>query len=1037
MNLLLIDDTIMDIKIFTDSINDKTKYVIYNYNNTFEEITDKISELSVDVFEIIGFVFYDNHSNEQLFLEREYFKQSDKILDFIKNLIELYKIKIIDFLACNLLKYPSWNTYFALLDKLYSVKIRASNDRTGNLIMGGDWILETSNVNIKNIYFTDKILLWKNVLDFSGSTCINILTNDITKNLYISGRDYNGIDGTNSSFIKNLLNYSEINDKFINTKIINMDVGPANQIMIITDEIENNLYCAGNNTENMLGYSNNYNTFLFQNVCLSPLDKILLNKKIVKVSCGINHTGIIDSNNVLYMCGSGSNGQLGLGSKIKTSTFEIIDSLARISTNVNCGNLTTAVITNEPVDNLYTCGDNFYGQLGNGTITDQNEFQKLELNKKVINAKFGSYHLMIITNEIKNNLYMCGSNVIGQYGNNTIDDDKHPTFTNIIINNRFVSDIYAGQLSSIILTNEFINNMYVTGHNPSGSFGLNNVNTVRKFTRVRINQGITKFGYTLYSYSGMICTTNNKLYSAGDNNYGELGISQRYTSKFTEILFNKTINKIICGNGASFVLSNEHKNNLYVCGGDSNTTFGATNISIFNRTKFDKKILKSVVGGLNSNFITDEPYNNLYYSGYDTESSYSSSIINNKFTLYKSPNIYNKKVVDVSVGSFHCVILTNELQNNIYGIGYSSFGLPSSNMQYSFQNIGLSPSSNLYNKQIIKISCGSYFTHAIASDNKLYSTGSNESGQLGLGHQNNKTNFELAKTNVIDVAAGFQGTLILTNEESNNFYSCGCDVFGELGRNKGQYYIQPDFFPISLLPGSVIHNKKIINIYMGYYYSYIISSEASNNCYSSGCNDSGQLGLNNTLNRSTFTLVQNSLLNKTVTSANTYQSSVIVTTSEKTNNVYTCGSDNTGSLGLNNQNITGNTYQTTFQNISTFGDDVVRCTAYQFSKKIYLTVPVDIAIYSPTNADLNIIETSISLFPFQKSYLITPSLSTFDKHISFSVRPYTNSFRISIIVNSTEYIGTTDNTYVIYYKFEENIITVYTKMTGTVRIYYV
>lgn len=1041
MNLLLIDDTILDIQIFINGINDKTKYVTYNYENTFEEIENKISELTVDEFNIIGFVFCDRHINTQIFLEYEFFNKSEKILNFMKHLIEKYKIKIIDFLACNLLLYAEWKEYFELLNKMFDIAIRASNDKTGNLISGGDWILETTNINIKDIYFNDKINLWKNVLDYLNPIIMNILTDETTNNMYISGKSEYGNDGSETSYIYKLTNYSLLNDKFVDKKIINICIGDNNQVMLLTDEKYNNLYCIGNNNDNMFGITNNFNIFLFENICMSPLSDIILNKKITTISCGSNHTAIIDSNNVLYVCGSNENGKAGLGNKSKVTTFTKIDSLAGISINVNCGNDATAVITNELVDNLYTCGNNNCGKLGNGTTDDQDEFCKLELNKKVINAKFGAYHLIMTTNELVNNFYVCGSNSIGQFGNDTLDGDTHPTFTNVSINNKNIFDIYAGQMTSIVLTTELINNMYVTGYNTNGGFGLENPNDIiQKFTRVKTDTKIIKTGYSLYTNNAMIGTSFNKLYSAGTNNFGELGTQKQIYNNFTEIIFNKNIDKILCSNNASFVLSDEPKNNFYVCGGNTNTTFGSIDPSIFNKTKFNKTVLKSLVGYNNSFYITNEPDNNLYYCGYNFESR--TQFFNNKITLFKSPSIYKKKVIDISLGNYHCVILTNELKNNIYGIGNSHYGLPTSNTEYSFQNIGLSESSHLYNKRIIKISCGPYFTHAITSDYKLYSTGVNDNGQLGLGDRINRTNFETTMSNVIDVSAGNTGTLILTNA-SPNLYSCGCDIFGELGRGKGSGYIQTTFF---LLSHSALANKKIIGIYASYFYSYVLTSDETNNCYSSGYNGCGQLGLNDTNNRSTFTLVQNALLNKKVTSVNTYSYSAVVTTSEKINNIYVCGTDATGLLGLNNHNLDKNPYYTTFQKVTTFGYNLIKINNYQFTKKMYLNVPIDITIYSVLyDIDLNLENISIAeeRITFHgnsntlvKSYKITPFLTTFDKHVSFTIYPYTKSFEIYITVNSIDYLATTDKSNFIYYKFKDNI-TIYTKKTGIINVYFI
>ena len=1041
MNVLLIDDAIADLNIFTNGINDKTKYIIYNYGNTFVEIKNKVDELMLDTFDTLGFVFYDNHMDMQMFLESQFFKQSDKILEFIKNLVEIYKVKTIDFLACNLLNYPSWKDYFALLNKSFGVDVRASNDKTGNIVSGGDWILETSNVNIFDIYFTDKIKLWNHVLDFSNQKCIIATTNELTQNIYISGTDNYSVTGTETSYISKLKNYSELNEDFVDKKIISVCVGYNNEIFILTDEPKNNLYGCGVNQSNMFGIENEPNIIKFQNICLSDLSNVIFDKKIIVVSCGYEHTGIIDSNNILYMCGNNSTGHLGLGHNTNVSLFTKINSMDRKAINVICGYRTTAVITNEEIDNLYTCGLNNQGQLGIGSTENTNTFQKLELNKKVLDAKYGYYHLIMITNETKNNYYVCGKNDVGQFGNGQMNYSTHSSFENINIDNKYIREIYAGDTSSIVLTNGSKNNMYVAGYDSNGYFGLGFSNAYfQNFTKVSTNDKIDLAGFGPAMTHSFICSSTNSLYSSGNNQYGQLGLASSTSSikRFEEIKFNKKIKKIICCMNMTFVITSELNNNLYICGGTNNLSFGSVRVSIFNKSKFDKKVMKSIASVQNIMCITDEPYNNLYYTGKNLELSISK--YENKFTLFKSPNIHKKKITNVSAGLWHCVLLTNELKNNIYGIGYSCFGLPSSSVQYKFQNIGLSTDSNLFDKQIIKISCGSYFTHVITSDNKLYSTGQNSYGQLGLNDRIDKTNFETLNNDVIDVSAGQSHSLIITNALKNNCFSCGLNGSGELGINGNTNDIQQTFTNVNTSQNSLLYDKKVVNIYAGYSVSFVLTSDSSNNLYSCGFNNAGQLGLNNTTNKNKFTLVQHTLAGKSITGVNLYLSCSAVTTSETTNNFYVCGEDNGGILGLSDDdNISNGTYYSTFQNIESFGDKIISFNTYQHNKKIYVNVPIDINIYSTEiDAELKVEEIESEVIPdtFVKTYEILPSLSKFDKYISFTIKAYSVTFTIYFTVNSVDYLVTTDKTQFVYYKTDDNI-KIYTKMSGTLKILFI
>jgi len=76
---------------------------------------------------------------------------------FLIDLIKEFNIKNIDFLACNSLQYANWNKYYDLLKTNTSVVVGASDDETGNIKYGGDWLLENTLEDVKTIYFNENI----------------------------------------------------------------------------------------------------------------------------------------------------------------------------------------------------------------------------------------------------------------------------------------------------------------------------------------------------------------------------------------------------------------------------------------------------------------------------------------------------------------------------------------------------------------------------------------------------------------------------------------------------------------------------------------------------------------------------------------------------------------------------------------------------------------------------------------------------------------------------------------------------------------
>ena len=110
-------------------------------------------------------------SYDSLFTEEDIVTNQDTFsvnVHFVKNMISSLSLENLDFLACNLLQHDKYKSYFSLLSQDSSVIIGASEDNTGNLKHGGNWVLESTMENIKDIYFTDSISNYATLLNVDG-----------------------------------------------------------------------------------------------------------------------------------------------------------------------------------------------------------------------------------------------------------------------------------------------------------------------------------------------------------------------------------------------------------------------------------------------------------------------------------------------------------------------------------------------------------------------------------------------------------------------------------------------------------------------------------------------------------------------------------------------------------------------------------------------------------------------------------------------------------------------------------------------------
>ena len=88
-------------------------------------------------------------------------------------------IKTIDLLTCNLNDEESITT-LKTLESRYNKIIRYSVDLTGHEDSMGNWMLESDNVEVRDIYFNNKITEWKHVLIYSPETSEPLIYPDQT-----------------------------------------------------------------------------------------------------------------------------------------------------------------------------------------------------------------------------------------------------------------------------------------------------------------------------------------------------------------------------------------------------------------------------------------------------------------------------------------------------------------------------------------------------------------------------------------------------------------------------------------------------------------------------------------------------------------------------------------------------------------------------------------------------------------------------------------------------------------------------------------
>jgi len=163
---------------FQSYVNDKSFAIVYEPDSSISELKALLRQKFTSTIHRIAVV--SHYSAEPNFLETEtLFVPSDLVpgaSSFSKNtqgLIDILKefhVAHLDFLACKTLSDPNWTAFYRVLQSQSAVIVGASLDDTGNLKYGGNWTMENTQENVKQVYFNNSIDNYASLLATVGIT---------------------------------------------------------------------------------------------------------------------------------------------------------------------------------------------------------------------------------------------------------------------------------------------------------------------------------------------------------------------------------------------------------------------------------------------------------------------------------------------------------------------------------------------------------------------------------------------------------------------------------------------------------------------------------------------------------------------------------------------------------------------------------------------------------------------------------------------------------------------------------------------------
>ncbi len=835
MNLLLIDETIPMLEKFKNGINQNTKIVTYSISDSFENLNKKIEEFELNEIENIGFVFIDDNTPLKMFVSYNTYISFDytginenNTTNFIKEIIKKYSVKKLDFLACNLLSYPLWKSYFDyLMKENEGLIVRASNDRTGNLNAGGDWILESTNEDVSKLYFNENIQNWNYLLD--GNSLFYTVLQSIDSNLISSGLnsygEQNSLSALNVKTIKNIRNISNVK------KVI---CGGAHT-MIIKDD--NTLWGCGLNEYGQLGDG----TFINKNEFTKCSNDINGNeiKDLLFVACGDAHTIIIRNDGTVWSCGRNNYGQLGINSTENKSIFTKCsnDSNGDEITNaifIACGLSYTMIIRQNGINKtLWGCGLNNDRQLGNNSTENKLIFTKCSNDSNgneitnVTQISCGQSHTMIIRSDGTNKtIWACGNNGFNKLG--VSDNFNKSVFTKCANDNtdNEITDAYkisCGQMHTMVIRDNGIKKtVWGCGLTNMGSLGISGGFIISRFTKCSNDNNGNEITNAIDLYCGTSSSiivredgSNKTLWGTGYNYYNELGNGTNNPI----FVFTKYIDP-----------ENDEMNDI---------------IGVGFRTMLYVMVLRGTITNTT-----------LWGCGDNTNSQMGTDF---KFKKFQHITEFDKHdILCVSSGINNTMIIKNN--GTIWGCGrnnYGQLGIGTAINKAYFTKCANDSEGNEINNAIT-ISCGKEFTMIIRNDGTVWGCGLNNNGQLGNGTATDKTIFTKcttdsegnAITNAKIISCGQLHSMIIRDDDT--VWGCGLNNYGQLGDNTTT---NRDIFTKCANDSLGNEIMNILYVACGGEHTMIIKNDGT--VWGCGLNEKGQLGDNSYISKSVFTKCSN------------------------------------------------------------------------------------------------------------------------------------------------------------------------------------
>jgi alpha-tubulin suppressor-like RCC1 family protein/ElaB/YqjD/DUF883 family membrane-anchored ribosome-binding protein len=327
----------------------------------------------------------------------------------------------------------------------------------------------------------------------------------------------------------------------------------------------------------------------------------------------------------------------------------------------------------------------------------------------------------------------------------------------------------------------------------------------------------------------VVLLKNGTVYATGSNTSGQLGNDSLVDTNVLTLMTTNNSNIIAIAAGGNFTIVLKSSGTVYATGQNTSGQLGDSTTDekhiLTEMTDNNSNIIAIAAGGAHTVALKSD--GTVYGTGRNDYGQLGDDTINEKHIL-TAMTTNNSNISAISAGAFHTLALKSD--GTAYGTGSNDYGALGDGTNGE-KHILTAMTTN--NSNIIAIAGGGFHSLALKSTGTVYATGSNTSGQLGDGTNDDKNVLTAMTTNNSNISAISAGS-----SHSHALKSDGT-VYGTGRNNRGQLG-DDTTGDKNILTVMTTDNSGILAIAAGSEHTSVLKSDGT--AYGTGRNDYGQLG---------------------------------------------------------------------------------------------------------------------------------------------------------------------------------------------------